>query len=316
MTRHLVDPELLGFLETMPTFNLDHQIMLGARDYMAGMAEPRDAFARPDVTIEDLEIPGPKGAPAVRVTVYTPIEAAKPMPAFVHLHGGAFLMGNPGFAARENTNLAADLGCLIVSVDYRCAPEDPAPAAIEDSYAALAWIHDNAGKLGVDTARVAIGGDSAGGGLAASLALLARDRGQYPVCFQLLIYPMLDDRTAVSTTVNPNVGEFVWNNVSNLFAWGAYLGQAPGSDGVSPYAAAARATDLTGLPPAYIGVGALDLFMQEDIAYAERLLAAGVPTELHIFPGCFHSFDQDQSSGIGQRGRADFHAALGRAFKR
>ncbi len=316
MTRHLVDPELHAFLDTMPTFNLDHQIMLGARDYMAGMAEPRDAYARADVTIEDLEIPGPEGAPKVRVTVYTPTSAARAMPAYVHLHGGAYLMGSPAFAGRENTNLAADQGCLIVSVDYRCAPEDPAPAAIEDSYAALAWIHDNAATLGVDAARVAVGGDSAGGGLAASLALLARDRGKYPVCFQLLIYPMLDDRTAVSTTVNPNVGEFVWNNVSNLFAWGAYLGQAPGSDGVSPYAAAARATDLSGLPPAYIGVGALDLFMQEDIDYAQRLMAAGVPTELHIFPGCFHSFDQDQSSGIGQRGRAEFHAALGRGFKR
>jgi acetyl esterase/lipase len=316
MTRHLVDKELLGFLETMPTFNLDHQIMLGARDYMAGMAEPRSAYARPDVTIEDLEIPGPEGAPKVSVTVYTPNKAARPMPAYVHLHGGAYLMGSPAFAGRENTNLAADLGCLIVSVDYRCAPEDPAPAAIEDSYAALAWVHDNADKLGVDTARVAIGGDSAGGGLAASLALLARDRGQYPVCFQLLIYPMLDDRTAVRKDVNPNVGEFVWNNVSNLFAWGAYLGQTPGSAGVSPYHAAARATDLKGLPPAYIGVGALDLFLQEDIDYAGRLLEAGVPTELHIFPGCFHSFDQDQSSGIGQRGRADFHGALARGFNR
>ena len=316
MTRHLVDPELQSFLDTMPTFNLDHQIMLGARDYMAGMAEPREGYARPDVTIEDLEIPGPAGAPAVRVTVYTPTSAARPMPAYVHLHGGAYLMGSPAFAGHENTNLAADQGCLIVSVDYRCAPEDPAPAAIEDSYAALAWVHDNAAKLGVDSAKVAVGGDSAGGGLAASLALLARDRGKYPVCFQLLIYPMLDDRTAISTTVNPNVGEFVWNNASNLFAWGAYLGQAPGSEGVSPYAAAARATDLAGLPPAYIGVGALDLFMQEDIDYAQRLMAAGVPTELHIFPGCFHSFDQDQSSGIGQRGRAEFHAALGRAFKR
>ncbi len=316
MTRHLVDPELQSFLDTMPTFNLDHQIMLGARDYMAGMAEPREGYARPDVTIEDLEIPGPAGAPAVRVTVYTPTSAARPMPAYVHLHGGAYLMGSPAFAGHENSDLAADLGCLIVSVDYRCAPEDPAPAAIEDSYAALAWVHDNAAKLGVDSAKVAVGGDSAGGGLAASLALLARDRGKYPVCFQLLIYPMLDDRTAISTTVNPNVGEFVWNNASNLFAWGAYLGQAPGSEGVSPYAAAARATDLAGLPPAYIGVGALDLFMQEDIDYAQRLMAAGVPTELHIFPGCFHSFDQDQSSGIGQRGRAEFHAALGRAFKR
>ncbi|RYE00628.1 MAG: alpha/beta hydrolase [Sphingomonadales bacterium] len=316
MTRHLVDPELLGFLEQMPTFNLDHQIMLGARDYMAGMAEPRDAYARADVAIQDIEIPGPKGAPAVRVTVYTPTPATKPMPAYIHLHGGAYLMGNPAFAGRENTNLAADLGCLIVSVDYRCAPEDPAPAAIEDSYAALAWVHDNAAKLGVDTGRVAIGGDSAGGGLAASLALLARDRGQYPVCFQLLVYPMLDDRTAVSKAVNPNVGEFVWNNASNLFAWGAYLGQPAGSDGVSPYYAAARATDLSGLPPAYIGVGSLDLFMQEDIAYAERLLAAGVPTELHIFPGCFHSFDQDQSAAIGRRGRDEFHAALARGFKR
>jgi acetyl esterase/lipase len=316
MTRHLVDPELLGFLDTMPTFNLDHQIMLGARDYMAGMAEPRDAYAREDVTIEDLEIPGPEGAPKVRVTVYTPTKASRPMPAYVHLHGGAYLMGSPAFAGRENTNLAADQGCLIVSVDYRCAPEHPAPAAIEDSYAALAWIHDNAEQLGVDPAKVAIGGDSAGGGLAASLALLARDRGRYPVCFQLLIYPMLDDRTATSQTVNPNVGEFVWNNVSNLFAWTQYLGQEPGSAGVSLYHAAARATDLSGLPPAYIGVGALDLFLQEDIDYAQRLMAAGVPTELHIFPGCFHSFDQNQSSGIGQRGRAEFHAALGRGFKR
>ena len=152
-------------------------------------------------------------------------------------------------------------------------------------------------------------------GLAAALALLARDRGEVPICFQLLTYPMLDDRTATTATPNPFTGEFVWTPEANRFAWSALLGHEPGVAGVSPYAAAARATDLSGLPPAYISVGALDLFVDEDIAYAQRLLRAGVPTELHIIPGAYHAFEMAFEAPITVAAQGERRTALARAFR-
>lgn len=315
MTRHLVDPELRDLLDMIPTNSLDDAILPLARAAMGQMEEPVANYARPDVAIEERHVPGSAGTPDVRVVIYRPRDAAAPMPAYLNIHGGAYLMGKPETSGRWQTDLAAEVGCLVVSVDYRCAPEAPAPAAIEDCYAALAWLHGNAAALGVDPARIAIGGDSAGGGLAAALALLARDRGQIPIAFQLLIYPMLDDRAAVSTSLNPNVGQFIWNQASNLYAWRAYLEQEPGSAGVSPYAAPARAEDLSGLPPAYIGVGSLDLFLQEDIDYAQRLMAAGVTTELRVFPGAFHSFDRHPTAAIAKAATREFHAVLARALR-
>jgi acetyl esterase/lipase len=264
-TRSMVDPELLPMLDSIVMGELSLDILGPAREHMKGMIEPEEAYANPDVAVEHRTVPGPKGAPDVRVSIYRPKHAKGPLPAYLNIHGGGYIMASPAFYGRGNTALALDLGCVIVAVDYRLAPEAVAPAAVEDCYAALAWIHDNAKNLGIDPTRVAIGGDSAGGGLTASLALLARDRGKYPVCFQVLIYPMLDDRTSQRAQQNPHIGEFIWDRPNNNFGWRAYLGHDVGKADVSIYHVPGRATELAGLPPAYVSVGALDLFLEEDV---------------------------------------------------
>jgi len=177
----------------------------------------------------------------------------------------------------------------MLAVEYRLAPEYPHPTPVEDCYQGLAWLAGHAGELGVDPARIAVMGDSAGGGLAAGVALIARDRGGPVLAQQILIYPMLDDR---SITVDPQIAPYLtWTYDDNITGWAALLGEAAGADTVSPYAAPARATDLAGLPDAYLDVGDLDIFRDEDITYAQRLADAGVPTELHLHPGCPHAFE-------------------------
>lgn len=224
-------------------------------------------------------------------------------------------MGSPEMFARQSRTIVGETGCTVVSVDYRLAPDTAHPGPIEDGYAALAWFHANAAALGVDSSRIAVGGDSAGGGLAAALALLARDRGEFPICFQMLSYPMIDDRTTVNEDPHPYTGEFVWDGAANHFGWRSLLGEAPGSPGISPYAAAARAERLDGLPPAFIGVGALDLFLDEDMEYARRLLRAGVPTELHVYPGAYHGFDLSvDDAAVSKQYRRDIVQALKRAL--
>jgi acetyl esterase/lipase len=194
------------------------------------------------------------------------------------------------------------------------APEHPFPAPVEDCYVGLKWLFAHANQLGVEPSRIAIGGASGGGGLAAGLALLARDRGEVQVAFQLLIYPMIDDRNVTPASyaiTDPRM----WNRESNRLGWKAYLGRDGGGADVSPYAAAARATDLANLPPAYIPVGALDLFVDEDIEYAQRLIQAGVPTELHVYPGAFHGFDLFAPSAmVSKQFKADRDSALKRAL--
>ncbi len=187
--------------------------------------------------------------------------------------------------------MAAALDCVIVTVDYRLAPETGYPGSLEDNYTALRWAHDNADEIGLDRDRIALLGESAGGGHAAALAILARDRGEIPLVAQVLLYPMLDDRTGVTAPVPPHIGTFIWTPASNRLGWTALLGRAPGGPDTPMGAAPARVEDLTGLPPTFIGVGALDLFVNEDIEYARRLLDAGVSTELVVVPGAFHAFD-------------------------
>jgi acetyl esterase/lipase len=206
------------------------------------------------------------------------------------IHGGGFVSGDPKTYHDICSRIAKELDILVVSVDYRLAPEHPFPAGLDDCYAALEWIHRQAAGLGVDPGRVAIGGDSAGGGLAACLAQLAHDRGELPVGFQLLVYPMLDDRTVLRAE-HGGTGGFVWTPASNRYGWTAYLGHAPGDAETRPYAAASRREDLSGLPPAWIGVGDLDLFHSEDLIYAERLKVAGVDCELVEIPGMYHGAD-------------------------
>lgn len=243
-----------------------------------------------DVSVEDVQVPATGGSPAVSLRLYRPKPMGSPSPAYLWLHGGGFLIGSPEQDEWSSIALVRRLKLVVAAVRYRLAPQSPAPAAVEDAYAALRWLFARAPELGIDPTRVAIGGASAGGGLAATLALVAHDRGEVRPALQLLVYPMLDDRT-VTRADHDTRNVRVWTPGSNRFAWTAYLGHPPGEAKASPYAAAARREDLRGLPPAWIGVGTLDLFHDEDVAYARRLQESGVPCTLHVVPGAFHGFD-------------------------
>jgi acetyl esterase/lipase len=214
----------------------------------------------------------------------------------------------------RNRHLVSHADCLIISVDYRLGPETPHPGPVEDCYAALKWLYANAEPLGVIRNRIAVGGESAGGGLSAALALLARDRGEVPVIFQMLAAPLLDDRTCIRKDTHPYAGEFIWTAETNYLGWKALLGCEPGSPGVSPYAAAARAENLAGLPPTFISVGALDLLFEENLEYARRLARAGVPVELHVYPGALHGFELVADSHLAKEALRTNLTALRRAL--
>jgi acetyl esterase/lipase len=316
-TRHLVDPELLQLLDDFPTLPLSRETLADVRAARAELLAQQLSLEPdfPDVEVADRSIPGPEAATNVRFVVYVPKEASRPLPALVWIHGGGYVLGSPDADGLQMKSLVRQLGCVVVSVDYRLAPESPFPAGVEDCYAALRWTHAQAQELGVDRERVAIGGTSAGGGLAAALAVLARDRAELQVAFQVLLVPMLDDRTAVAAEPHPFTGEFTWTPTNNLFGWTALLGRAPGGEGVSPYAAPARAESLAGLPPTYISTGALDLFLEEDMEYARRLMRAGVPTELHVYPGAYHGFSRAADARVAKAYARDYVQALQRAFE-
>ena len=205
------------------------------------------------------------------------------------------------------------LDCIIVTVDYRLAPETPFPGALEDNYAALKWLHANAADLGIDPMRIAIQGESAGGGHAAMLAIAARDRAEVPILFQCLTYPMFDDRTGSSRPVPGHVGTYCWTAKYNRMGWSALLGVSAGSDQVPSGAVPARAEDLSGLPATFIWVGAIDLFVDEDIDFARRLIACGVPTELVVVPGVYHGFD---GASPGATVTIDYKMAMLKALAR
>lgn len=253
------------------------------------------------VTRVDATVTAEDGA-AVPVRWYTRA-GAPPGPAVLYAHGGGMIAGSLELYDPLVAHHVGLTGVPFLSVGYRCAPEHPAPTPVTDCYAALRWLHDRAAELGVDRGRVAVMGDSAGGGVVASLAVLARDRGGPAIARQVLVYPMLDDRTAVDPQLEPFL---VWTSDDNATGWGALLGDAVGGPDVSPYAAAARVEDCGGLPPAYLDVGELDAFRDEDVAFARRLAAAGVSTELHVHPGAPHGFDVlAPGSAVALRAAAD-----------
>ena len=309
-SRHLVDPELAPLLDAWPDFELSEAALPAIR----ARALPRPPMPPVDVAFDRFAAPGRDGAPPVPLACYRAKNAAGPLPCVYHIHGGGFITGKASELEDIHRALADELRCAIVSVDYRLAPETAFPGNIEDCYAGLDWLMREAGVLGVDAARIGVMGESAGGGLAAALALLSRDRGEHVLAFQHLIYPMLDDRTCTAADPHPHAGEFIWNNAKNVFGWSALLGHAPGGEGVSPYAAAARAETLAGLPPTYIATGALDLFVEENISYVQRLLRAGVPTEFRIYPGAPHAFNIMPGARVALAARRDSAAALERAL--
>src|SRR4051794_28931239 len=238
-TRHLVDPELAPVLDQFPTLQFTPEILPQVRAMTAEMNAGRRALLPtfPDIELHERQVPGPAGAPDVPVRIYRPRDAAGTLPVLLWIHGGGYIIGSAEQDDVQVQTVVAAVGCAAVSVDYRLAPETPHPGPVEDCYAALTWLHAHAAELGVDPGRIAIGGASAGGGLAAGLGLLARDRAAVPLVFQLLIYPMLDDRTVTTADPHPYTGEFLWTHDANRFGWTALLGQEPGGANVSPYAA-------------------------------------------------------------------------------
>ncbi len=263
-----------------------------------------------DVTLSDHHAPGRDGDPDVLVRIYQPANAQPDGPALYWIHGGGMVLMSVDSDDLKCAMWARELGVVIASVDYRLAPEAPYPAPIHDCHAGLAWFAEHAAQFGVDAERIVIGGASAGGGLAAGTALFARDHGGPHLAGQMLVFPMLDDRNETPSSRSINDSR-VWNHSANVLAWAAYLG---GANGDAPiYAAPSRCDDLSGLPPAFLNVGAHDIFLDEDLAYARALMAAGVPTELKVYPYAFHgsnSFVADHP--ISQQWVADEMTALRR----
>ncbi|MBO1418160.1 alpha/beta hydrolase, partial [Streptomyces sp. FH025] len=284
---HAYDPELSAAAAQYPP--VDFADVTQLREAEAEIME--FGAYEPPVPVEtrDFTVPGPEGAPDVAVRLYRPANHDGVLPGVVYMHGGGFVIGSVDAFHTETTRIAAEVGAVVLSVDYRLAPEHPFPAALEDSCAALTWLVDHARELGVDPRRVAVAGESAGAGLAAAVALYARDHGGPALRMQYLGIPVLDDRldTASMRAFTDTPG---WKRSNSEVSWDFYLGGegVRGGDGVSPYAAPARAESLSGLPPAHIVAGEIDPVRDEALDYAQRLVAAGVPTELHLFPGVFH----------------------------
>ncbi|OAN30765.1 lipase [Plantibacter sp. H53] len=248
-----------------------------------------EMLADAGVVRRDVTIAGYEGA-EISVSVLARAGKTGTGPGVFHTHGGGMVMGDRFVGLGQFLPWIVELDATVVTVEYRLAPEFPDPYPVEDCYAALVWTAEHAQELGIDPARFIIAGASAGGGLAAGVALLARDRSGPELAGQVLIYPMLDDRDAtVSTAQIDGVG--VWDRGSNITGWTALLGDRVGGEDVSIYAAPARATDLTGLPPAFIDCGSAEVFRDEDVTYATSLWQAGVQAELHVWPGGFHGFD-------------------------
>lgn len=301
----------------MPTSTFHPDLRRIARLLPRGIVGPRrlklmralQRLGRPNSIRPAIEIVA-LGSISLRLHRPSPARASQ-APAILWMHGGGFVIGN---AAQDDdicNHLASSLGALVAAVDYHLAPEHPFPVPLHDCHDALVWL---ASRGDVDRRRIAIGGASAGGGLTAALALLARERDEVRPVFQLLTYPMLDDRTATQPSANERDLR-LWNTASNHFGWRSYLGTEPGGGDVSGLAAPARAEDLSALPPAWIGVGSLDLFAAEDTTFAERLRAAGVPCDLLVVPGAFHGFDLvSPNAPVSRSFRAAQVEALARGF--
>lgn len=287
MADYAFDKDFIPYLPELPTvqdFSTVEKIqaMRAMRGEALQPIPPRD-----DVAMDDRAIAGLGEAPDISIRIYRPTKSSDtPRPGFLEIHGGGFILGNIEMMDGWCQMIAAEVDVIVVSVEYRLAPEDPFPAGVEDCYAVLHWIHDNADELGIDPDRVAIGGQSAGGGIAAGLALMARDKGGPPICYQLLEIPELDDQLDTPSMLAFQDTPF-WNRPNAVFSWKHYLG--PDHRGEpSIYAAPARAKDLSGLPPSYVSTMEFDPLRDEGLRYAMGMLAAGVSVELHNYAGTFH----------------------------
>jgi acetyl esterase/lipase len=312
--QRVYDPELAPLVGLLPTTS-DWSDLPAARRQMGEMiarfAAVSGAGELP-VRFEDRIVPGPPDAPRLSVRVYAPTASSSSQrPGVLYVHGGGFCFGSVEFEHQGALDVAHAAGAVVVSVEYRLAPEHPFPAGIEDCYAALRWLAAESRALGVDAGRIAVMGQSAGGGLAAGLALLARDRGGPPLRYQVLGIPELDHRLET-----PSMQQFVdtplWNRPNAVMSWRCYLGENPAR--VSPYASPAVAEDLSGLPPAYVSTMEFDPLRDEGIAYAQRLLQAGVSVELHQYPGTFHGSALFAAAAVSRRATRELMDALVRGL--
>jgi acetyl esterase/lipase len=300
-------PAIEPFKDQVPFPTLDAATLVVARNAKLVEAPPlSDRVERTDHVVCD--------DPRVLARVHRPVGAEGPLACVFSIHGGGYVLGSYEMDDAKFDRWCPSYGIAGVSVEYRLAPEHPYPEPLEDCYAALEWTHAHAAELGIDPGRIGITGVSAGGGLCAALALLARDRARVPVRFQLLDCPMLDDRQITPSSRLDDL--LVWNRASNAFGWRSYLGELYGRDDVPAHAAPARASDLSGLPQAYVCVGGADGFRDEDILYAQRLYAAGVETELHVYPGAPHGVGLFAGTEIAWRYAADQEDWLRRQLER
>ncbi len=314
-SRHLLDPELAEFVETFPQQDYSAGTLAPIRAAVEAAIVAESATSLPDGLIETTQtIERRSDGTVMQMLVVRPKEPAMKVPAILYIHGGGYVSGSPFRSRTTIVELAASTGAVVVAPQYRLAPETRHPGPIDDCHAALEWLHATASDLGVDPAKIAVMGVSAGGGLAASLCLLARDRGELQVVLQVLVSPMLDDRTGVSIDRGPFAGEFAWTAASNSFGWESLLGHPGGARDVSPYASAARAANLEGLPAACILVGSLDLLLEENVEYGLRLARAGVPLELKVYPGAVHAFSRVASAAVTKTYLRDVDQAFATAF--
>ena len=306
-----IHPELRGVARVLPRSFVGPTFVRATRTLLRWRGVP--ALPRVDgVDVVDHTVSSGNGV--VRLRLFRPTSAPTPA-VLLWFHGGGYVIGTPEQDTSSLLQLVRAHGIAVAAVDYRLAPEHPHPAALDDALASLRFLRDRGAALGLDAARIAVAGQSAGGGLAAATAIAARDEG-LPLCGQVLLYPMLDDRTIVRPVGGDGVDvgpHRVWSVASNAFAWRAYLGDAAGGEGVDVRAVPARCPDVAGLPPTWIGVGTADLFHDEDVAFAARLREAGVPCALEVVDGAFHAFDVvAPQTAVAKDFRASWTAAIAR----
>ena len=310
-TKELLDPELTAMAEGPFLPELTDETIADIRGVMADQAPELHDPSSKSVYRKEIFV-SVNGQPDVRCLLYGKLNGQEDASGYLHIHGGGYLFGSPEGSDPMNLHLASILNIVILSVDYRLAPENPIPAPLDDCYAALGWLHENAAELGVDPERIGVGGESAGGGLAAALAIKARDEGEYGLCWQQLTYPMLDDRTGSSQHYgDPLVGEFVWTRELNQYGWSSYLGNAERTAPQVP----GRLEEFRGLPPAWMFTASLDLFRDENILYAQNLMRSGVACDLVVYPGACHAFQRIESAAISKRYREEFVSSLKRGLK-
>ncbi|HUV10705.1 MAG TPA: alpha/beta hydrolase [Acidimicrobiia bacterium] len=302
ITPDQIHRELAPLLAAMPPFEFSAETIDVVRSGMVlGPPTSTDSVERTDHVVDE--------ARGVVVRVHLPRGVDGPRPCAFSIHGGGYIVGN---REMDDAKLGrwAGIGCVGVSVEYRLAPQTRYPGPLDDCYDALAWVLDRADDFGIDRDRVGVAGVSAGGGLAAALALRARDHGAPPLAFQLLECPMLDDRQRTQSSRLDDLP--IWDRHANTFGWQSYLGSLYGTDDIPATAAPARASDLSGLPPAFVAVGSIDGFHDENLEYATRLNRAGVPTEVHVYPGAPHGFQLFGDSSVAAQAERDVDEWLAR----